>query len=258
MNDGILAIDHNLGALKRVLAGIVAMAGLANGARTLPRHIHLAVLRLLRPAEAAARRLVIALSRGMVVTLQPKRLRKPPLVYVQSVIGRHAGVRSLMVWQPGAPASQIIPLPLRSASIRICFSLFDPLRCPFRRRIVAPHLAPRIRSLANCAPVAPPFPSPPSPDDPINATRLGLRLAALGRVLDDLPAQARRFAHWQARTRVAAGAQGKDHASPLARQSNIACAAFGRSSPDARPVAAWTASICPQSGRAMSARSTKC
>ena len=70
--DGILAIEHNREALKRILASLVAMAGLAGvdlsvrargGARrTLPRHLYLAVLRLLRPAEAAARRLIVALA----------------------------------------------------------------------------------------------------------------------------------------------------------------------------------------------------
>ena len=35
-------------------------------ARTLPRHLYVAILRLLRPAEAATRRLVIVLARGIV------------------------------------------------------------------------------------------------------------------------------------------------------------------------------------------------
>jgi hypothetical protein len=51
-----------------------------------------------------------------------------------------------------------------------------------------------------------PIPPPPSADDPVNATRLALRFAALGRVLDDLPREARRFARWRA-ARVAAGTQ---------------------------------------------------
>jgi hypothetical protein len=54
-----------------------------------------------------------------------------------------------------------------------------------------------------------PFPVAPrrprAPDDPIDATRLALRLQALQQALDDLPGQARRFARW--RHRVAAGAQ---------------------------------------------------
>ncbi|HEY5817808.1 MAG TPA: hypothetical protein VIU14_05315, partial [Mesorhizobium sp.] len=38
----------------------------------------------------------------------------------------------------------------------------------------------------------------PSPHDPIDATRLGQRLAALASALDDMPAQALRFARWRA------------------------------------------------------------
>jgi hypothetical protein len=48
-----------------------------------------------------------------------------------------------------------------------------------------------------------PFPvaarRPASPDDPMDAARLGLRLEALARALDDLPGEARRFARWRAR-----------------------------------------------------------
>ena len=95
--DGTLAIDKNLQALKRILAGLVAMAGLGASPRedarqgkaepladpgegsgsTLPRHLRLAILRLLRPAESAARRLIVAAARGLVVTLPPPRARKP-------------------------------------------------------------------------------------------------------------------------------------------------------------------------------------
>ena len=44
-----------------------------------------------------------------------------------------------------------------------------------------------------------PLPRPPSPGDAIDSTCLGLRLAALGRALDNLPREARRFARWRAR-----------------------------------------------------------
>jgi hypothetical protein len=53
--DGTAAINHNLEALKRILAGLVAMAGFATAPRpvraegeprgTLPRHLHRAILR---------------------------------------------------------------------------------------------------------------------------------------------------------------------------------------------------------------------
>ncbi len=111
------AIEKNREALKRIVAMLVAMAGLGGAAAftsplrggrreasdggdaeittptrqsddcrpplkgevetvpTLPRHLHRAVLRLLRPAESAARRLVIVMARGLVVTLPPPRPR---------------------------------------------------------------------------------------------------------------------------------------------------------------------------------------
>src|SRR5688572_18549084 len=101
--DWTLAIEKNREALKRMLAMLVAMAGLGHSAigsrqsepargadgltvpdcllptadcRTLPRHLHRAILRLLRPAESAARRLIIVMARGLVVTLPPARPRK--------------------------------------------------------------------------------------------------------------------------------------------------------------------------------------
>ena len=60
------------------------------------------------------------------------------------------------------------------------------------------HAAPRISGLDLGSPFRP-LPQPPSPDDPIDATRLALRLTALASALDDLPGQAKRFARWRAR-----------------------------------------------------------
>jgi hypothetical protein len=74
-----------------------------------------------------------------------------------------------------------------------------------RRRRPKSSGVPRIRAFDGRDPVFVPVRKPPMPGDLIDATRLGLRLTALGRVLDDLPKQARRFARW--RCRVAAGAQ---------------------------------------------------
>jgi hypothetical protein len=108
----------------------------------------------------------------------------------------------------------------------LALPLFDPLRSwggshrPVARsvpRISAPGYTVRL-------PVAVRY--PPSPDDPIDARRLLLRLQALGRVLDHLPDEARRFARWRARrdaisaqdkNRDAAGAQIKETRGPFRR-----------------------------------------
>jgi hypothetical protein len=44
-----------------------------------------------------------------------------------------------------------------------------------------------------------PIPPKPTAFDPVDATRLTLRIAALAAVLDDLPKEALRFARWRAR-----------------------------------------------------------
>jgi hypothetical protein len=78
--------------------------------------------------------------------------------------------------------------------------LFDPPRrllSPKGRRYVPAHAAPRILLPGITQPYS--LPPPPSPDDPIDATRLSLRLAGLAAALDDLPGQAKRFARWKAR-----------------------------------------------------------
>jgi hypothetical protein len=209
--DGAAAIEHNRQALKRILAAIVAMAGLAgpgsavrvggDAGKTLPRRLHLAVLRLLRPAEAAARRLIIATARGLAVTLPPLRPRKASAKIKVSPTILRSCVGTGIVLRPGL---QVVAAPARPlASIAtarpLAFALTDPPRW-WRRghpRPVANGI-PRIGVPGVTARLAVPDRRPPAPDDPVDAARLGRRLDALGRALDDLAGQARRFARWQA------------------------------------------------------------
>jgi hypothetical protein len=208
------AIEKHREALKCILAALVAMAGLADGRKTLPRHLYRAVLRLLRPAEAAARRLIIVAARGLVVTLPPPRQRKPSPA--PTVLRNGVGTGILMprgVLLPPRPTPPLkgegvaeaseSPSPLRGgvggggkSAPPLGFQLLDPLRLPRPRRPIARGV-PRISVPGFTVPF--PVPPPPAPDDPIDATRLGRRLAALGSALDDLPAHARRFAGWRAR-----------------------------------------------------------
>jgi hypothetical protein len=245
------AIEMNRVALKRILAMLVAMAGLGDAAftsplrggrrspdrrvgaieapqpppdasrrpplkgevaLTLPRHLYLAILRLLRPAEAAARRLIIAAARGIVVTLPPPRKPTPKPMTAEPLL-RRFGIAVVMssadLAAAGARARRVGAI--RVAGPRIPnLPLFDPPRRfrVYSRRYVPAHAAPRIRFPAITVGPHPEvraageprrIPPPPSSDDPIDATRLGLRLAALAAALDDLPGQAKRFARWKAR-----------------------------------------------------------
>ena len=193
--DWDLAMTRNREALERVLALLVAMASAAVAGAveaacpTLPRHLHRAVLRLLRPAESAARRLVIVAARDVVVPTPRLREPKPP---------RRKPRPTGVVFPPGVRRGTP-PVAPRAAPARISLPLFDTLRPPSRRpRRIAARNAPRISLPGLTAPYPPPPPKP-MPFDTIDATRVRLRIAALAAVLDDLPAQAIRFARWRAR-----------------------------------------------------------
>ncbi|MBX3568338.1 MAG: hypothetical protein KF914_09790 [Rhizobiaceae bacterium] len=168
--DGYLGIDSNRRALVRIVVALIAMAGIDTSRATLPRRLRNAVLRLLRPAEAAARRLAIALAHGLFVTLPPRRGR-----------------------------TSKTPLRMKSRPRPCTLPLLDPPCRPFapRRSYVPAHRGPRISVPGISDPVA--LPPKPSPDDELDAARLRLRLQALAAALDDLPKQAQRFARWQAR-----------------------------------------------------------
>jgi hypothetical protein len=200
--DEIPQVVTNREALKRILAMLVAMAGMGGGT-TLPRHLYRAILLLLRPAESAVRRLIIAAARGIVVTLPPFRPRKlKPKISDTVAAMRRLGLavnlsrEDFARYQAEQKAAERRAARPRTLSL----SLLDPMKHPLRirRRYTPAHAAPRILSLFSDAPYHR-LPPPPSPNDPIGAARLMLRLEAIGRALDDLPGQAQRFARWRAR-----------------------------------------------------------
>ncbi len=215
--DWNMVVERNRERLQHILAMLVAMAGLpasraggdAGGEATLPRHLHRAILALLRPAEAAARRLVIVVARDMVVTLpQPRKANpKPPSIFV-----RRGETRTGIVLPHGVKPGDILPNLAKphKATRSLALPLLDGLRgFPRPRRARAPGV-PRIWAPGFPEPDRLPLRLPPLPGDPIDARRLALRLQAIGRALDDLPGHARRFARWRARRDAAM--QGIRHA----------------------------------------------
>jgi hypothetical protein len=198
--DWTLAIVRNRDALLRIVAGLYVLAGLTGGriADVLPRAIYHAILRVLRPAESAVRRLIVIAARGL-------------------DLGPRAARAGLVGHVPKASADK------GSGNGRIpSFCLIDPLKRfgPFDGSaedvsfwVEGPDVEddddtsenmPSIRALPRVSvpgffdPVFAP-PPVPLPDGMISAARLLRRLAALKRALDTLPQQARRLARWQAR-----------------------------------------------------------
>jgi hypothetical protein len=175
------AIERNREPLLRIVAALFAMIGLSEAGQVerLSRPVYRAVLLVLRPAEAAVRRLIIVAARGMVVKPSPVRSAPAGL----AITGTGQGRLSFRLFDPrqrfdsGRPSRSPRPQP----RIRFMGGGFDP-RIPLFRQ-------------PQPAPAAP----APKKDDTVNARPLCRRLAAIKGALEDLPRQARRLARWRAR-----------------------------------------------------------
>jgi hypothetical protein len=177
--DWNLAIKRNSEALMGIVAEIFAMLGLVgtNSVSRIPQPLQRAVLRVLRPAESAVRRLIVIAARGLVVKLAASR----PM-----------------------PAGKVIG---KGGNSRPSFQLFDPRKNFNRsRRRAFSRIGPRIHVFGYDPRVVALFPAPqpaveppPPPDGLVNAARLSRRLQALKLALDDLPRQAKRLARWRLR-----------------------------------------------------------
>ncbi|HUQ36025.1 MAG TPA: hypothetical protein VM144_06555 [Aestuariivirga sp.] len=180
--DWAKAIDRHSEALKGIIEALFAMLGLVGGATVgrIPPPLHRAVLRVLRPAESAVRRLVVIAARGLAVKLVPSR----PMP-AGKVIGKGSG---------NSPPS---------------FQLFDPRkhfaelrqhRVKFMRNPPRIHFFGRDPTVAALWPAPRPLVVPPPPPDGlVNGEHLTRRLQALKLALDDLPRQARRLARLRLR-----------------------------------------------------------
>jgi len=217
--DWNFAIETQKEALKRVLALLVAMAGLVNAGQgtptpnflggrvgcVLPRHLYRAILRLLRPAEAAARRLIVIAARGLTAQLAPSR--RPMLATLpKRIVGTGIVDTGISLHQLGL--ANIAPPPVRKprdASQPLALPLTDTLRGLSRSRRPT---ATSVPCISGSGPRAIARRCLPSSNDPVDAYRLHCRLAAIARALDDLPAEAKRLARWRA-LRERARARGK-------------------------------------------------
>jgi hypothetical protein len=163
--DWARAIKRNREPLLDIVAALFAMLGLTSGGSLarLPRELYYDVLRVLRPAEYAVRRLIVIAARGLVMKLSPAR----PMP------------RGRIIGQGGRP--------------RHSFQLFDPRK---RFSFNAPAVSGSHGSASD--PQVKANPARPS-EAHVNAEPLCRRLEALKLVLADLPRQAKRLARWRAR-----------------------------------------------------------
>ncbi len=186
--DRAKAIAINQAALIRIVAGLIAMAGFSgDGVRLrLERSIYRAVLRVLRPAEAAVRRLIVIVAKGREAKLPAPR----PFPAGIAATGRRGGRVSFQLFDAREKFGRV-PRNCASATAEPRIFIYDssPLVPLFQRR-----------------PVAIAVPEPEA-DGTVEAPGLSRRLQAIKLALDDLPRQARRLARWQARRERLAGAK---------------------------------------------------
>ncbi|GAB4362177.1 MAG: hypothetical protein Kow0026_25740 [Oricola sp.] len=198
------AIERNRAALLRIVAVLFVYAGLdGGGADVVPRRVWRRIVRLLRPAEAAARRLIVIAARGIEVAPPRPRAGNPPTAIgrLQAagllVIHRGIDLGLARAWRPqdaeapksapGLPAFRLTDSPRRFDT-----KAWEGLR-PFPQDGFV---------LADA-------------DDDVCARHLCRRILSLKAALDDLPGQAKRLARWKARQeRLPAG---KRRFSPIRR-----------------------------------------
>ena len=199
--DWDMAIKRNSEALVEIVADLFAMLGFVAGVEMvsrLPWPTYRAVLRILRPAESALRRLIVVAAQGIVV--KPAASRPRPTGAIKTKKGQ---------------------LP-RSAS----FQLFDPqTRIMLPRRMTPKRPGPRIHMFNADGELVTIWPPPrpatnPAPartkstDGLVNARRLIRRLEAIEGALADIPRQAMRLARWRMRQETSPNPSSK---SPLRR-----------------------------------------
>jgi hypothetical protein len=182
--------------LQRIVAALFALAGIVEGRvpGILPRHIHRAILRVLRPAESAVRRLIMIAARGLV--LAPRPSRPAPISLIPNSNPNTARIPSFNLLDPlkrFAPSSNNA----NSTNFWDDENENEDLteNTAFIRAI------PRISLPGLFDPTFTP-PKVALPDGLINANHLARRLIALQKALDTLPNQARRLARWQAKRAV--------------------------------------------------------
>ncbi len=177
------AIERHSEALKGIIEALFAM--LDATVSRIPKPLHRAVLRVLRPAESAVRRLIVIAARGLVVKVAPSRPMPKGIK-----IGKGDGNR--------LPAFRLCDTRKYMPELherRVKYSKYPP-------RIL--FLTPDSK-VDDLWPSRPPKAALPPPDGLAPVTRLHRRLQALKLALDDLPRQARRMARWRMRREAMPG-----------------------------------------------------
>jgi len=190
MFDWTPAVARNRTELLRIVAVLVFMAGLDEGGNdTMPRRAWRKIVRLLRPAEAAVRRLIVIAARGIAVAPpKPRPERAPTGIERLQAKGlltiREIDLGLARFWRPEDTAPEKTPR-LPAFALADAARRFDTLAWDGKR----------------------PFPkdgvAPADDDEEVDAAPVSRRIRALRRALDDIDGHALRLARREARRDLA-------------------------------------------------------
>jgi hypothetical protein len=178
--DAIIA--RNTGLLKPIVAALFV---LIDGAARLSPGVYRRVLRVLRPAESAVRRLIVIAAINVVA--KPLVVKPGPAGPIISSKGgtSHCSFKLFDSRKRFAMFQQIQKRKVARVAPRFYLSSYDPR--------VAAIFAARQRAST------PPPPPTPVSDGLVDAARITRRLQALTSALADIPRQAKRLARWRLR-----------------------------------------------------------
>lgn len=182
------AIEHWRVPLLGIIAALFAVIGLTEGGSVerVPKALHAYVLRRLRSAESAVRRLIVATARDIVVEYEPP----PPAAPKKPKTSTKDKTNAVVEAKP-------------KRKRRPQFNLFDALkrfgrRFKKKRRGPEPHVYSLEAFLQAHAPAAP-AQIDAVDDGMVSAANLVRRLIAVMDAVQDIPGHAMRLARWQAR-----------------------------------------------------------
>lgn len=182
-------IERNREALIRIVTALFAMLGIVGNAviGRVPRPLHSTVLRVLRPAEAAVRRLIYVMAKDVVLKPQKERTKLVGKIEKKDKGGnRHPLFRLEDIRPPMVPGNA----PVRYAKVGPRIINLGPTE-PTVAAIFAAHA---------WQPIPRPAPKPaPIKDGKIDGARLLRRLQAIMGALQNLDREAVRCARWIAR-----------------------------------------------------------
>lgn len=186
------AIENHRVQLTRIVATLLAMIGFDDDATVerLASPLYRAVLRVLRPAESAVRRLIVVAAHGL--TLEPPRA-KPTNSTSRRAARKHSPRITFKLFDPRPRFASAFPHARRRLHINL---VAQPAP---RLRVIDTSFDPRVPLFRQSSPAPQQQPQAPAPEATVSASRLCRRLAAIKSALDNLPRQARRYARWQSK-----------------------------------------------------------